>query len=170
MSLREKLERLPADAFREERIQITPLRNEADLIYALFDCKLKEDQVDLVNPASFSIGRAYLSRERNVPCLIRNEQGEPIGFISLNEWIGKSSAYSWSYFLDQNAQGRGYGRAAAELAIRLLNAADPDMPIRLSAEVSNADAHRLYCSLGFRLLEEKDGDDLMFERSPEESI
>ena len=74
MSLREKPERLPADTFIGERVQITPIRNEADLLCALFDCNLKEGQVDLVNPASFSIGRAYLKPKRYVPFFERTSE------------------------------------------------------------------------------------------------
>ena len=44
------------------------------------------------------------------------------------------------------------------------------LPIRLSTEADNEKAQRLYHSLGFRLLEEKDGDDLVFELAPEDCL
>ena len=60
MSLRENLAHLPADVFCCDRVRITPIENENDLLYAPFDCRMYPEQKDLVNPASFSIGRAYL--------------------------------------------------------------------------------------------------------------
>ena len=59
-------------------------------------------------------------------------------------------------------QGKGYGTQAARLAIQILKAANPNMPIKLATERSNAAAQRLYQSLGFEQLTELDGDDLVF--------
>ncbi len=86
----------------------------------------------------------------------------PIGFISLCKWLGEGDAYTWSYYIDKNHQGKGYGKSAAEAAVQILKAADPGKPIKLAAEGDNEKAHRLYTSLGFRLLPELDGDDLVF--------
>ena len=74
----------------------------------------------------------------------------------------RQDAYSWSYFLDVRQQGRGYGKRAAQLALRLLRLADPDMPVKLAVEAANTRAQRLYRSLGFRQLPERDGDDLVY--------
>ena len=84
--------------------------------------------------------------------------------MSLRERIGKVPSCSWSDYLDCDAQGHGYGRAAA-LAVRILQTADADMPIRLSAEETHTKAHRLYGSPGSRLTDERDGDDLVFALS-----
>ena len=59
-------------------------------------------------------------------------------------------------------QGKGYGRAAAVLAGKLLKAACPQTPIKLAVEPDNTAAQRLYCVLGFSQLAETDGDDLVF--------
>lgn len=59
-------------------------------------------------------------------------------------------------------QGRGYGKRAAQLALRLLRLADPDMPVKLAVEAANTRAQGLYRSLGFRQLPERDGDDLVY--------
>ena len=47
--------------------------------------------------------------------------------------------------------------------------ADPDMPVKLAVEAANTRAQRLYRSLGFRQLPERDGDDLIFcmEENPD---
>ena len=125
MSLREELEKLRDEYWENDYVKIKPLTTQADLIYAGFDCRLTEEQQELVNPFWFSIGRAYL-------------------------------------FRDKDHQGKGYGTQAARLAIQILKAANPNMPIKLATERSNAAAQRLYQSLGFEQLTELDGDDLVF--------
>lgn len=86
MSLRENLEKLPAEHWKNERVKIKPVLTQDDLIYATYDCQLTDEQKELVNPAWFSIGRAYLCRENNYPCIIYNESDEPIGFINFSKW------------------------------------------------------------------------------------
>ncbi|MBQ9482142.1 MAG: GNAT family N-acetyltransferase, partial [Clostridia bacterium] len=105
---------------------------------------------------------AYLFRDDNYPCIICNEQMAPIGFINFCKWLGKGDAYSWSYYIDKKHQGKGYGKSAAEAAVRILKAASPEKTIKLATEKDNEKAQRLYTSLGFRLLPELDGDDLVF--------
>lgn len=166
MSIREDLERVPNPVWMNARTCLKPLQSENDLIYAIFLCQLTEAQQELVNPAGFSIGRAYLFPADNYPCIICNEQNAPVGFMNLNKWLSEGDAYSWSFMIDKKHQGKGYGRSAAKLAISILKAANPAKPIRLSTEQNNEKAQRLYRSLGFRLLPALDGDDLVFEWNP----
>ena len=77
-------------------------------------------------------------------------------------WLGQGTAFHWSYYIDREQQRRGYGRKAAQLAVRIFKSVDPDMSIKLSTEGDNLKAQRLYLSLGFQKLEEMDGDDLVF--------
>ena len=162
MSLRIKLEKLPAECWENTYVKIKPISNEADLIYAGYECQLTDEQKELVNPFWFSIGRAYLFKEDNYPCVIYNECNEPVGFINLCKWLGSGDAYSWSYFIDKDRQGKGYGRHAAELAVSILKSADTKKQIKLSTEACNTKAQKLYASLGFEKLDETDSDDLVF--------
>ena len=162
MSLRSELEALSEAHWQNDRVKIKQITTEADLIYAGYDCQLTEEQREMVNPFWFSIGRAYLFREDNFPCVISNERDEPVGFINLCKWLGEGDAYTWSYFIDKDHQGKGYGTQAAALAVRILKSANPRKQIKLATEASNAKAHALYRSLGFELLDERDGDDLVF--------
>ncbi len=162
MSLRTDLERVAKPLWRGERVGIKPIETQDELLYALFSCRLTEQQQILVNPASFSIGRAYLHPADNVPCLVYDERNAPIGFIQFATWLGEGTAYTWSFFIDAEHQGKGYGKSAARLAVNLLKTADPAMPIKLATEKENEPAQRLYRSLGFLPLPETDGDDLVF--------
>lgn len=156
----ERIKSLPDKAFRENDLWIKIISTDEDLWYAVVECQLAPGQDACVNPAGFSIGRAYLHPQRNIPCIIM--MGEfPIGYICLRKSQDGSNC-SWSYYLDHRYQHHGYGKTAACLAIQLLKTAEPDIPIKLSVEKDNMKAQTLYRSIGFRLSDETDGDDLVF--------
>lgn len=176
MNLRHSLSSLPEAAFSDERISFREIVSEDDLAWATCDLQLPPDQQDMVNPAGFSIGRAYLFPEDNIPYLIcKREDGTPIGFISLcfshwsddknrNRWCSYIThpSTSWSYFIVPEYQGKGFGKAAAKLAVRILLEAAPDYPIELSTEQENLRAQKLYTEIGFVKTNELDGDDLVY--------
>ena len=160
MNLREKIEALPGSAFTLGEIRISPIRDDYDLWYATVECRLAPGQEEFVNPAGFSIGRAYLHPENHVPCIIWKGDCR-IGYIVLRKW-SDGSATGWSYYLDAKHQGKGFGKSPARLAIQNLKAAAPEQPIKLSTEKDNIKAQNLYRSVGFTLSSEMDGDDLIF--------
>ena len=162
MSIRTDLLRLPEAAWANETVFFRPVATEDDLIYAGSECRLRDDQTDLVNPVWFTFGRAYLAPEDHVPCVICTAAGQRVGFLDFYNWRGDGLAYAWGYFIDVRQQGKGYGKAAARLAVRLLKVANPAVPIRLAVEPENQKAQRLYHTLGFRLAPAHDGDDLIF--------
>ena len=94
--------------------------------------------------------------------MICNEQAQPIGFINLCKWLAEGDASSWSYFIDAEYQGKGYGFSAVRLAMGPHKVTDPDKPIKLATEAGNETAQRLYAALVFDQLSEKDGDNLVF--------
>lgn len=161
-SLRENLEALPRAIFAAEGIVIREILDDDDLWYAVVECKLRPGQEEYVNPAGFSIGRAYLHPEDNVPCVICLESGERIGYLVLRTWAAEGDAYSWSYYMDGKFQGQGYGTKAARLAARILKAADGTKPVKLAVDADNQKAQALYQSIGFQKLDEMDGDELVF--------
>ena len=161
MSLRSDLKKLSPEDCRNERIKLRPLLTEDNLIYAACDCQLTEEQQERVNPAWLSIERAYLFPEASLPCLIENEQSEPIGFLNLCQWSAESDTSSWSCFIGRRHQKKGCGKAAAQLALHILKTAAPEKPIKLATEAQNLPAQSLYVSLGFQKLPEMDGDDLV---------
>ncbi len=160
MTFRNKLLTLSAELFTDGSVTLRPIRDDYDLWYATVECELLPEQWNYVNPAGFSIGRAYLHPESNVPCIILHGERR-IGYIVLREWMG-GSGMSWSYYIDYREQGRGCGVAAAKLAVRILKAAVPNEPVKLSVERDNEKGQRLYKKIGFTLSDELDGDDLVF--------
>ena len=161
-SLLDLIKKLPRDTWRSETVSIRRIENDDDLWYAVAECRLLPEQEEFVNPAGFSIGRAYLAPNDTVPCVICKADGEKIGFMVFRKWSGADAGWNYSYFIDLKYQGMGYGKAAATLAVKILRAADPKRPIKLSTEASNIKAQTLYQSLGFTKSEELDGDDLVF--------
>ncbi len=161
MSFRTKLEKLDEKYWRNDKVSIKPLKTMDDLIYAGYECRLTKEQKDMVSPFWFTIGRAYLFAEQNYPCIIYNEHSVAIGFINLCEWIG-TGTFSWSFYIDKDHQGKGYGKSSAALAVEILKRIDSNMLIKLSTEQSNIKAQRLYASLGFVKSDELDGDDLVY--------
>jgi diamine N-acetyltransferase len=159
--MRKSLQALDKRCWRNDTVSIKPIETMDELIYAGYDCRLTEEQKDMVSPFWFTIGRAYLFPENHYPCIIYNEKSEAIGFINLCKWSG-DEAYSWSFYIDKDHQGKGNGRSSASLAISILKTVAPDMPIKLATEQSNVKAQRLYTSLGFRKADELDGDDLVY--------
>lgn len=159
-SLKQRINSLSPDIFSMDGISILPIRDDSDLWFATVECRLAPGQEDYVNPAGFSIGRAWLNPEANIPCIIRRGSTR-IGYIVLRKWTG-DNATSWSYYLDIDWQGQGYGKTAARLAVKILKSAMPELPVKLSAEKDNMKAQNLYKSIGFLLSDEIDGDDLVF--------
>lgn len=156
------LDALAPRLFENELVSIHKIASEDDIGYAVCECSLSAEQKNMVNPAGFSIARAWLNPQNNYPCIIKNSFGERVGFIMLCKWLADGEALSWSYYIDTRCQGRGYGSAAAKVAICVLKAACPSLPIKLSTEVANVRAQSLYTRLGFRFEGEYDGDDMVF--------
>jgi diamine N-acetyltransferase len=159
-TLKERFDQLESADLSLEGISILPIRDDYDLWFATVECRLASGQEDHVNPAGFSIGRAWLNPASHIPCIIRHGTTR-IGYIVLRKWVG-SEATSWSYYLDVQHQGKGLGKTAARLAVKILKTAMPELPIKLSTEKDNEKAQRLYRSIGFQLSHELDGDDLVF--------
>ena len=160
-TLQECIASLPDAFFTDGSICIRPIQDDYDIWYATVECTLFPSQKENVNPAGFSLGRAYLNPKNHLPCIIWKDNIR-IGFILLCRW-SDGSANSWSYYLDRNYQGQGYGKAAANLAIKILKAAQPAMPIKIAVEQGNIKAQALYRSIGMQESDEMDGDELVFE-------
>lgn len=160
-TLRESLAAVRRECYQLDDIFLRPIADDHDLWYATVECRLKPGQEDYVNPAGFSIGRAWLRPEDHLPCVICAEDGRRIGYLIFRNWFS-GDACSWSYYLDAEEQGKGYGAKAARLAVQVLRAAVPETQIRLAVEADNLKAQKLYRSIGFRKLDEMDGDDLIF--------
>ena len=101
MGLRTALENTESAVWYDDHIRIKPITTQADLIYTVFDCQLTKEQEELVNPAGFSIGRGYLFRKDNYPCLILKENREPLDKEGLLKQLGFDLAFTESILEDE---------------------------------------------------------------------
>lgn len=163
MTFYQRLLELPKEYFTAGDISIRRIQTEAEVAEAVVYLELSKEQQEMVNPAGFAMGRAYLQPDNHVPHLIYHFE-KPIGFMMLDHWARQcSEEVSWSYFVATEHQGHGYGIRAAKLAVSILTSAAPNVPIRLSTEQTNAKAQQLYQRIGFVKTGMLDGDDLVFE-------
>ena len=147
-------------------VYLKPVLTDDDLRYCFLDFELEDDQVDLVNPPYISISRAYISPYDYHPFIICSKDDKMIGFICLNKWIPKKDAFSFSLAIDKHYQKKGYGKSSIKLAIEILQTINPNFAIKIATEVTNEKAQKLYESLGFKKLNELDGNDLVFAYRP----
>lgn len=160
-SFRDKIVSLPTDIFAEHDITLRPIQDDYDLWYAVVECRLKAGQDEYVNPPRFSIGRAYLNPNDNVPCIIWHKDRR-VGYIVLRRSMFDGNSTDWSYCISADEQGNGYGTQAARIAVRILSSAFPKMPIKLSVDENNIKAQKLYENLGFTKSDEIDGDEAVY--------
>lgn len=157
-----KIRSLPENICTLQNITIRPIETQEDLWYAVQELTLTPEQRDFVNPPGFSIGRAWLWPEKFLPCVICRTDGTRIGFIMFSTWLAEGDGVSFGYMIDAHHQHKGYGTAAAQLALRMLHTVCPDLPVKLAVEADNHRAQALYTCLGFVPLDEKDGSDLVY--------
>jgi len=109
---------------------------------------VRDDQKNFVATNVFSIAQARIFPEC-VPLAIY--AGETmVGFIM--HALSREDGRFWlvRYMIDQNFQGKGYGRAALKVIIEEMRRLPGCEKIYLSYEPENSVAEQLYESLGFR--------------------
>jgi diamine N-acetyltransferase len=118
-----------------------------------------------VAPNAVSIAQAYFHREAWFRSICAGD--EIAGFVMLRDPTlvrtpEEPHFFLWRLMIDQAHQGRGYGRAAAELLIEHVRSRPGATELRVS-HVKSADAlARFYTSLGFRYTgAEDDGERVM---------
>jgi diamine N-acetyltransferase len=106
------------------------------------------DQKHFVAPNLYSIAEAIFN-PTFVPLVIYNETETMVGFLMHGTNPDNDERWIIRLMVDQQYQGRGYGRAAMEEIIRQLRDKSDRREIFTSYEPDNHVAARLYRSLGF---------------------
>lgn len=116
---------------------------------AILDMKQKEGQRFVPSNAR-SLAQAWLYYENHdVYSFAICADETPVGFMQLYE-EDDGGIYLWRVMIDQAHQGKGYGRAAVELLLRLVGASGKYAYLGLGCKPENAPALHIYESLGFR--------------------
>ncbi|KAH8895599.1 GCN5-related N-acetyltransferase [Thozetella sp. PMI_491] len=70
-----------------------------------------------------SLCESHYSKDAWVRAIYANET--PVGFLMMSIWDPEEWYSIWRFMIDQNYQGKGYGRAAIELAIAYIREQHP---------------------------------------------
>ena len=107
-----------------------------------------EEQKGFVSPNVFSIAQSKV--EPNLAPYAIYDDEEMVGFIMYGPDSDEDCYVVMRLMIDKNHQGKGFGRAAMEEAIRRMKREPDCREIALSFAPENTNAERLYESLGFR--------------------
>ncbi|HNK64640.1 MAG TPA: GNAT family N-acetyltransferase [Anaerolineales bacterium] len=121
--------------------------------------KVREDQARFVAPNLRSIAETQFGF-KDKPGLGHwtassfglYDEGQPVGYfmIARNEQNPKMQGYIVRLMVDENYQGRGFGRFAMNWILETFRADKTIRTVAIDYEPDNEAARRLYASLGFR--------------------
>ena len=130
--------------------------------------KVREDQTHFVASNLYSIAEAQFGDEYEghwdlFPFGIYNDLGMPVGFLmyALNLNHPKQQAFIQRLMVDDQYQGRGYGRFGMEKMLEIFRANGQIRSVGISYEPENELARKLYVSLGFEETGAMVGDEVL---------
>ena len=127
-------------------VHLEPVTKEnLDAVLAL---KLLEQQKHFVSSTAESLAQAYVYTDTAFPFAVYNDQAI-VGFIMMGYYEEKNYYTLWKLMIDQQYQGRGYGKAALELGIAFLKERYQVKEIFTGVIPENRTAKSLYQSVGF---------------------
>lgn len=151
------------------RIELVPV--DAGNWEDVCDLSVAPDQEGFVAPNWYSIIEASFGTEL-FPMAILNEEGLMVGFLM----YGWDSCYGGvegdrrlemcRLMIDEEEQGRGYGRAAVAALMKKLSDEFPETVIHTSIEPENQAALKLYRGLGFEETGETAWDEVVLALAP----
>jgi diamine N-acetyltransferase len=135
-----------------------------DNFSACIKLNVAENQKSFVASNVYSLAQAWLYPENARPFSIYDDE-IMVGFLMLDidfHWYGeKNVCYLWRLMIDENYQGKGYGKKALQLAIEYIKKNVKPDKIKTSFVPGNEAAEKLYISTGFKANGEKDGDEIV---------
>ena len=147
-------------------------------VEAILALSVREEQRDFVASNTDSIIEAYIAITHNGDAFPFGifDGDVPVGFLMIGYgvddcWqdapaIARGNYNLWRLMIDQKHQGRGYGRAALQLALDFIRTqpCGPAEWVWLSYEPQNAAARALYHSFGFEETGDWDGEEVIAVR------
>ena len=128
------------------------------------DLHVREDQQRFVATREGTLARAFAYRERRSRAFIIMAGEEPTGMAMYYDNPLLDAYYLSEFFIDERYQGRGLGRAAAQLVLERMREEGRYPKVFLCYVKGNEPARLLYEGLGFRHTGEADGDEIIMER------
>ena len=117
---------------------------------------VREDQQRFVGSSTGILARAYAYRERRAQARLILDGDTPVGMLLYYDWP-EDREYVFSHLLiDRRYQRRGFGEAAARLALDEMRADGRYSQVSLCYVEGDEPARLLYEKLGFRHTGEED--------------
>lgn len=115
-----------------------------------FDLELNDWQKEFVSHPIRSLAQAYVYYKQCTPFAVLSG-GEVVGYIIVIYDYDEETYNIWHLMIDRRHQGKGFGRAATELALEYIRTKPFGASNRVLLTVSpeNSAACALYRSLGF---------------------
>lgn len=122
---------------------------------------VRDDQRRFVSEPNRLLARAYAYRNLGGHAKLILEEDTPVGMLLYHDWP-ETGQYVFSQLLiDRNYQRRGFGLAAARLALDEMRADGRYSKVCLCYIEGDEPARMLYEKLGFRHTGEADGDEII---------
>ena len=128
-------------------VQIKPVTK--DNLDEVLSLRINENQAGYVSSTAESLAQAYVYQETAFPFAVYSD-GEIVGFIMMGYYEAKQYYTLWKLLIDRKHQHKGYGRKALELGIAFLKDRFHVREIYTGVIPGNANAKKLYESVGFR--------------------
>ena len=106
-------------------------------------------QEAFVSSTAHSLAQAYVYRDTAFPFAIYVDD-VIAGFIMLGYYEAKKQYTLWKFLIDQNQQGKGYGREALKQGIQFLKDRFGANEVYTGVVLGNERAKQLYRSVGFK--------------------
>ncbi len=126
------------------------LRNiTKDNLEDVLNLNITEEQKSFVSTTAHSLAQAWAYRDTAFPFAIYADD-VIVGFVMLGYYEVKNQYTLWKFLIDEQHQGKGYGKDALKLAISYLKDTFDVKEIYTGVAFGNDVAKNLYYSMGFR--------------------
>ena len=131
----------------------------ADTVRAICELKVAPFQEAFVAPNPVSIAEAYFHPTAWFRAIYAD--GEPVGFVMLDDDASNSSYNLWRLMIADGLQGRGYGRRTIELVLDYVRTRPGATALTTSWVPDERGPEEFYRKLGFELTGEMDGGEVV---------
>lgn len=114
--------------------------------------RVAENQKNFVSSNLESIAKAYIYRECVETFAIYNDD-TMVGFLMLMLNEVNQNYFLWQFMIDEQYQGKGYGKQALNLVLEQLRRNKSCDSLTTTYKVGNSQSKHLYESIGFELLD-----------------
>ena len=126
---------------------------------------IKEEQKNFAASNVTILARAFVYRKENAKVFAVYHSDKPIGLIMQRDWIDgeKIVCIMDQFMIDKNSQGRGFGKAALQKWLSMIEAEKKYSCVQLCYVEGDIAAKRLYENFGFYEID-KDEDEIIMQK------